>query len=55
MASSMGISHSELAAKLRGQKIHVPNLLNRFPGWPSGDRNKEYERLRDAFNGIIDR
>jgi len=48
-------ANAKLAAELRGQTIHVPNLLDLYPSWPSGGRNKYYKRLKATFNEILDR
>lgn len=42
-----------LIAKLKGQVMHVPDMLSLFPiTWPSGGRNKYYKRLKERFDEI---
>lgn len=40
----------DLAARLRGNTLHIPNLLTIFVGWPGGV-NARLEDLRDEING----
>ncbi|KAK4447092.1 Presilphiperfolan-8-beta-ol synthase [Podospora aff. communis PSN243] len=47
-------SSEALIAKLRGQVMHVPDMLELFPTWPSGGRNKYYKRLKARFDEIIE-
>lgn len=46
--------HAELISGLKGQVLHVPDLLQVFPSWPSGGRNKYYKRLKARFDEIIE-
>jgi len=45
--------HAELISSLKGQVLRVPDLLDVFPSWPSGGRNKYYKRLKAGFDEII--
>ncbi|KAK0646810.1 isoprenoid synthase domain-containing protein [Cercophora newfieldiana] len=48
-------SSAALIAKLKGQVMHVPDMLTLFPTcWPSGGRNKYYKRLKVRFDEIIE-
>jgi hypothetical protein len=48
-------SSAALIAKLKGQVMHVPDMLSSFPtSWPSGGRNKYYKRLKARFDEIIE-
>jgi hypothetical protein len=48
-------SSAALIAKLKGQTMHVPDMLSCFPTcWPSGGRNKYYKRLKARFDEIIE-
>jgi len=48
-------SIAALIAKLKGQTMHVPDMLSCFPTcWPSGGRNKYYKRLKARFDEIIE-
>ncbi|KAK3393508.1 isoprenoid synthase domain-containing protein [Podospora didyma] len=44
--------HAELINRLKGQMLHVPNMLSLFPSWPSGRRNKNYKRLKASLDRI---
>ncbi|GAB1317187.1 Terpene synthase [Madurella fahalii] len=46
--------HADLIAELKGQVMHVPDMLSLFPTWPSGGRNKYYKRLKARLDGIIE-
>ncbi|KAK5655988.1 hypothetical protein OQA88_5126 [Cercophora sp. LCS_1] len=53
MSQSNGNLHSTLIAKMKGQVMHVPDLLALFPGWPSGGRNRHYDRLKAKLDEVI--
>lgn len=43
-----------LIAELKGQVMHVPELLDLFTAWPSGGRNKYYGRLKAKMDKIVE-
>ncbi|KAK3367964.1 isoprenoid synthase domain-containing protein [Podospora didyma] len=43
---------SNLITELKGQIMHVPDLLQFFTTWPSGGRNKYYKRLKARLDEI---
>lgn len=47
--------HADLIAELKGQVMHVPDMLSLFPSWPSGGRNKYYKRLKIKLDRISER
>ena len=48
-------ANAALVAEMRGRVLDVPNMILSMKNWPQGERNKYYERVRDAFNTNIDR
>ena len=53
MSPSSDRPQHDLTAALKGQVMHVPDLLTIFPTWPSGGRNKYYKRLKAKLDEII--
>jgi hypothetical protein len=52
MSQSNDEPNDKLITELQGQVMHVPDLLESFPSWPSGGRNKYYKRLKARFDEI---
>ncbi|KXX74688.1 Presilphiperfolan-8-beta-ol synthase [Madurella mycetomatis] len=55
MPSLDGGPHADLITELKGQVMHVPDMLSLFPSWPSGGRNKYYKRLKTKLDRITER
>ncbi|KAK1753541.1 Presilphiperfolan-8-beta-ol synthase [Echria macrotheca] len=52
--NNLRLPHVELIAKLRGQVLHVPDMLDVFSSWPRGGRNKYHARLKARFDELIE-